>query len=152
MEEIHLFSDGSCWKGLGGWGTILRQPSLGTEMELSGYEKETTNNRMELTAVIKGLEALLERCLVEVTSDSQYVVEAFNQGWITRWKANGWYNGSFPLKNKDLWIKIWDLTYLHEVRFAWVRGHNHHPENERCDKLALEARKRLESLVAGGAL
>ncbi len=149
LELIHLFSDGSCWQGNGGWGTILRQPSIGTEMEMSGYEVNTTNNRMELTAVIKGLEALLDTCQVIVTSDSQYVVQAFTQNWITRWRANGWSNNTiFPLKNKDLWIRMWDLCHLHHVTFVWVKGHSKHPENERCDKLALAARKQLEGLTS----
>lgn len=147
MEIVHLFTDGSCWKNVGGWGLLLRQPSIQYEMTLNGYEHPTTNNRMELTAVIKGLEALKEPCLVEVTSDSQYVVGAFVQKWIVRWQANSWLNGMDPLKNADLWVRLWDLTHLHRVNFNWVHGHKGHVENEICDKLALHARKELEGIM-----
>ncbi len=138
MKKVELFTDGACSgnPGAGGWAAILR---YGThEKELCGGEKQTTNNRMELTAVIEGLKALNERCEVLITTDSQYVVNGIEKGWAAGWKRNGWRKADKkPALNADLWDTLLNLTALHEVRFHWVHGHQGHPENERCDALAV---------------
>ncbi|MFV0399968.1 MAG: ribonuclease HI [Oscillospiraceae bacterium] len=140
MKNVRLYTDGACSgnPGPGGWGTILRFG--GHEKELSGGEADTTNNRMELTAVIKGLEALKEPCKVDVTSDSRYVVDAVEKGWARGWKARGWKKADKkPALNADLWEQLLRLLDTHDVTFHWIRGHDGHPENERCDALAVEA-------------
>lgn len=140
MKNVRLYTDGACSgnPGPGGWGTILRFG--GHEKELSGGEADTTNNRMELTAVIKGLEALKERCKVDVTSDSRYVVDAVEKGWARGWKARGWKKADKkPALNADLWEQMLRLLDTHDVTFHWIRGHDGHPENERCDTLAVQA-------------
>ena len=136
MKEISLYTDGACRgnPGKGGWGAILVWGSY--EKELSGGERETTNNRMELTAAIAGLEALRERCSVTLYSDSKYIVDAFNEGWIYGWREKGWRRGKEELKNPDLWARLYELVSEHEVTFVWVKGHNGHSYNERCDALA----------------
>lgn len=153
-EYIELYTDGSCLRsGIGGWGLVLKQPSLGYEKELSGSTYPTTNNRMELTAVIEGLKALLEPCAVAVTTDSMYVCNGIMQGWAERWKKQGWYHGpQHPVKNADLWQEVLDLQLVHMIKVKWVRGHDGHVENERCDFLATEASRnhRLESESARG--
>jgi ribonuclease HI len=106
------------------------------EKELSGGERETTNNRMELTAVIEGLSALKEKCKVTIYSDSKYVVDAFLQDWVTSWKNSGWRRGREALKNPDLWERLLNLVEQHDVSFVWVKGHDGHSYNERCDMLA----------------
>lgn len=133
MKEVQIYTDGACRgnPGHGGWGTILVYGKH--ERELSGGERETTNNRMELTAVIEGLSALKYPCKVTVYSDSKYVVEAFLSDWISGWKKSGWKKG---LKNPDLWERLYGLTEIHDVSFVWVKGHNGHDYNERCDRLA----------------
>jgi ribonuclease HI len=135
-ELVQLFSDGACKgnPGPGGWGVLLR---LGdTERELFGGERQTTNNRMELTAVIKGLEALSKPCRVRIVTDSQYVKQGITQ-WIARWRRNGWRTASKqPVKNKDLWEALDALLAEHTVEWQWVRGHAGHAENERADSLA----------------
>ncbi len=142
--EVQLFADGACSgnPGPGGWAFVLRHPASGKEMERSGGERETTNNRMELTAVIRGLEALKRSTEVEVITDSQYVGKGFSE-WLPKWKANGWRrreNGQWkPIKNEDLWRRLDELLSRHTVRFTHVRGHTGHPENERCDTLAVAA-------------
>ena len=138
MKQIEMFTDGACSgnPGPGGWGTILRYN--GTEKELSGGASSTTNNRMELTAVIEGLAALKEPCQVTVTSDSKYVVDAIQKGWAYSWKRNGWRKADKkPALNADLWEKLLVLLSIHTVQFVWVHGHQGHPENERCDRLAV---------------
>lgn len=136
MKEVYLFTDGSCLNnpGPGGYGAILRYK--GHEKELSqGYEL-TTNNRMELMAVIAGLSALRESCRVIVTTDSQYVKQGIAT-WIAGWKKNNWKTSSkTPVKNKDLWQQLDELVQKHELSWCWVKGHNGHAENERCDRLA----------------
>ncbi|SPT69467.1 Ribonuclease HI [Anaerobiospirillum thomasii] len=136
MKEVYLFTDGSCLNnpGPGGYGAILRYK--GHEKELSqGYEL-TTNNRMELMAVIAGLSALRESCRVIVTTDSQYVKQGITT-WIAGWKKNNWKTSSkTPVKNKDLWQQLDELVQKHELSWCWVKGHNGHAENERCDRLA----------------
>ncbi len=139
MKHIDIFTDGACSgnPGKGGWGAILK---YGTAVkELSGGEAETTNNRMELTAVIKALEALKEPCDVTLTSDSKYVIDAITKRWVYNWKRNGWRKADKkPALNVDLWEQLLSLLDTHTVRFVWVKGHAGHPENERCDELAVQ--------------
>ncbi|WRS28054.1 ribonuclease HI [Oscillospiraceae bacterium MB08-C2-2] len=138
QKKVYLYTDGACSgnPGAGGWGAILRYG--GSEKELSGGEEQTTNNRMELTAVIKGLEALKEPCQVELFSDSKYVIDAIAQGWAKRWKQNGWMrNKKDAALNPDLWDRLLALLEIHKVTPNWVKGHAGHPENERCDALAV---------------
>ena len=138
MKQVEIFTDGACSgnPGPGGYGTILRYK--GIEKELSGGERETTNNRMELTAVIKGLEALKEKCEVTLYSDSKYFIDAIEKGWVYRWKENGWMrNKKEKALNPDLWERVLELFELHDVKLVWVKGHAGHPENERCDRLAV---------------
>ena len=124
----------------GGWGAILRYN--GVEKELSGGEANTTNNRMELSAVIFGLKALKEPCAVTLYSDSQYVCNALKLGWAKKWRANGWMrNKKDPALNPELWGELLDLVEKHQVEIIWVKGHAGHPENERCDRLAVAAAK-----------
>lgn len=137
-----MFTDGACSgnPGPGGYGTILRYESH--EKELSGGEADTTNNRMELTAVIVGLEALKEPCHVTLTTDSKYVADAITKGWAESWQRNGWRKADKkPALNVDLWEKLLLLLKTHEVEIVWVKGHEGHPENERCDTLAVNASK-----------
>ena len=139
MKKVDIYTDGACRgnPGKGGWGAILVYKSL--ERELSGGEAETTNNRMELSAVIAALSALKEPCEVRLTTDSQYVVNAIEKGWLASWKKNGWRKSDRgAVLNVDLWQKLVTLLETHEVTFVWVRGHNGHPYNERCDKLATD--------------
>jgi len=136
---VEIFSDGACSgnPGPGGWGTILRFE--GREKELSGYEPETTNNRMELLGAIAGLEALTRPCRVALTTDSQYVKKGMTE-WIDGWVKRGWKNSQKkPVANRDLWERLLKLTEPHQVEWHWVRGHDGHAENERCDALAREA-------------
>ena len=136
MKEVQLYTDGACRgnPGRGGWGAILVYGKY--EKELSGGEMETTNNRMELMAAIAGLEALKESCSVTLYSDSKYLVDAFLLGWVEAWREKGWTRGKDELKNPDLWERLYDLTKKHTVTFVWVKGHNGHDYNERCDALA----------------
>ena len=136
MKKIELYTDGACRgnPGRGGWGAILVYG--GREKELSGGERLTTNNRMELMAAIAGLSALKEPCKVKLYSDSKYLVDAYNQGWVYTWHDSGWRRGRDELKNPDLWDRLFALTEMHEVTFIWVKGHNGHDYNERCDALA----------------
>lgn len=140
MKHIDIFTDGSCAgnPGKGGWGAILRYGQF--KKELFGSAKCTTNNRMELTAVIEALYALKEPCDVTVTSDSKYVTDGINQGWARKWQAHAWRkSNNKPAENPDLWEKLFELMDVHTVRFVWVKGHDGHPENERCDALAVGA-------------
>jgi len=135
-ERVELYTDGACRgnPGPGGWGVVLRFGRH--EKELFGGETETTNNRMELLAVIRGLEALKRRCVVDVTTDSSYVRNGITQ-WIHTWKRNGWRTAARkPVKNDDLWRMLDELASRHDVSWHWVRGHAGHPENERADALA----------------
>ena len=138
MKKVEIFTDGACSgnPGPGGYGVILRYGEH--EKELSGGEAETTNNRMELTAAIEGLGCLKERCEVTLYSDSKYLIDAIEKGWVYKWRENGWMrNKKEKAQNPDLWEKLLDLLKKHEVEFVWVKGHDGHPENERCDKLAV---------------
>ena len=143
MKQVEIFTDGACKgnPGPGGWGAILRYK--GVEKEISGGERNTTNNRMELTAVISALRLLKESCTVTLYTDSQYVCNAINQGWAKKWKANGWMrNKKEPALNPELWEKLLELCDIHKLEINWVKGHAGHPENERCDRLAVaEAKK-----------
>ena len=138
MKQVEVFTDGACSgnPGPGGWGAVLRYN--GVEKELCGGEKETTNNRMELTAVIAALSALKEPCRVLLTTDSQYVVNGIEKGGARSRRAHGWRKqDKTPALNADLWEPLLSLCETHEVTFRWVKGHAGHPENERCDKLAV---------------
>jgi ribonuclease HI len=139
-KHIRLYTDGACSgnPGPGGYGAILEYGEH--RRELSGGYRRTTNNRMELLAAIKGLEALKHGCVVSLISDSAYVVNAIDKGWARSWKAKSWVRkGSEMVPNRDLWARLLDLCDLHEVRAEWVRGHAGHAENERCDELARAA-------------
>lgn len=139
MKTVYLYTDGACSgnPGPGGYGAILKYGKY--EKEICGGEPETTNNRMELLGVIKGLEALNEPCHVILTSDSKYVIDALEQGWAIKWKQNGWMrNKKDEALNPDLWEKLLHLASYHKMEYNWVKGHAGHPENERCDKMAVE--------------
>ena len=137
-KHVEIFTDGACSgnPGPGGWGAILRYGAH--EKELSGGEAMTTNNRMELTAVIAALSALKSPCRVTVTTDSRYGADAVGKGWVYGWQKKGWMRApGEPAKNVDLWKQLLPLLKTHQVEFRWVRGHQGHPENERCDRLAV---------------
>ncbi|MCK5284918.1 MAG: ribonuclease HI [Alphaproteobacteria bacterium] len=136
---IEIYTDGACSgnPGAGGWGALLHWN--GHEKELSGGEIETTNNRMEMMAVIKALETLKKTSCVKIYTDSKYVLQGATE-WLEGWKARGWKTaGKKPVKNQDLWQRIDSLVQIHDVKFYWVKGHNGHPENERADALATGA-------------
>jgi ribonuclease HI len=147
MAQVHLFTDGACRgnPGPGGWGYILRHLTTGTEKDASGGEAMTTNNRMELTAVVMGLRALKRPCKIELFTDSVYVGKGISE-WMAKWKQNGWKRsegGKFkPVKNVELWQQLDELLSRHKVQYTRVAGHSGHPENERCDQLAVEASHR----------
>lgn len=139
MKQIEIYTDGACSgnPGPGGWGAVLVYN--GKEKELSGSEKETTNNRMELTAVIMALNALNQPCEVKLTTDSKYVCDALNKGWVYSWRKNGWKKSDKkPALNIDLWKELLSLLEKHKVEFIWVKGHNGHKYNEICDALAVK--------------
>jgi len=151
MKRIQLYSDGACSgnPGPGGYGVILKYNEH--EKEFSAGYKSTTNNRMEMMAIIVGLESLNEVCQVDVYSDSKYIVDAVNQGWALKWEANNWKRNKKEMaKNIDLWIRLLDLLEKHKVTMNWVKGHAGHPENERCDELAVAAAAE-PSLIDTGA-
>ena len=144
MEQITIYTDGACSgnPGPGGWGAILMYKD--NKKEISGGRKDTTNNVMELTAVIEGLKMLKFPCDVEVYSDSAYVVNAFNQKWINSWIKNNWKtSGKEPVKNKEIWQELYELTKIHNVKFIKVKGHSDNEFNNRCDEMAREAIKNL---------
>ena len=144
VPEIHLFTDGACSgnPGPGGWAFVMRHIPSGKEREHSGYDNDTTNNRMELMAVIEGLAALKRTCQVEVFTDSVYVGKGLTE-WMPKWKTNNWKRrekGSWkPVKNEDLWRRLDELVSRHTIKYTRVAGHSGHPENERCDELAVAA-------------
>lgn len=147
MSHVEVFTDGACRgnPGPGGWAALLRYN--GHEQELSGAERETTNNRMELTAAIRALAALKRRCTVSLTTDSEYVRNGITT-WLPQWKRRNWKTADRkPVKNVDLWQELERLTAAHEVSWHWVRGHSGHEENERVDRLAVAA---IDRLLAGG--
>ena len=138
MKTVTLYTDGACSgnPGHGGWGAILE--FNGIEKELSGGEENTTNNRMELTAVIRGLEALKEPCIVELYSDSKYVIDGLSKGWAESWRAKGWRKADKkPALNPDLWGTLLDLVAKHTLHYHWVKGHADNPKNNRCDEMAV---------------
>lgn len=144
MEKVVIYTDGACSgnPGPGGWGAVLMYK--GNEKEISGGKKDTTNNVMELTAVIEGLKLLKFPCEVDLYSDSAYVVNSFEQGWIYNWVKNNWRTaGKDPVKNKEIWQELYELTKTHKVKFHKVKGHSDNEYNNRCDELARNAIKNL---------
>ncbi len=147
-RNVTAYTDGSCdtTSGDGGWAYLLM--FNGASKEANGFEPGTTNNRMELTAAVRALEALQEPCLVTLVTDSQYLKKAFTDGWLAKWQRNGWQTANrSAVKNRDLWLELLALTDRHEVRWSWTRGHAGHPENETVDRLALSARKTRRATV-----
>ena len=145
MKTVTLYTDGACSgnPGPGGWGAILSYN--GKEKEISGGEENTTNNRMELTAVIRGLEALKEPCIVELYSDSKYVIDGLSKGWAENWRKNSWRKADKkPALNPDLWEMLLNLCKAHTLRYHWVKGHAENPQNNRCDQMAVEQWKRIK--------
>ena len=145
MKKVEIYTDGACSgnPGPGGWGAVLIYNE--NKMELSGSEKNTTNNRMELTAVIEALKALKMPCEVTLTTDSKYVCDAVNKEWVYSWEKNGWRKADKkPALNVDLWKQLLELLQTHKVSFVWVKGHNGHKYNERCDELAVNEYKKLQ--------
>ena len=143
MKTVTVYTDGACSgnPGPGGWGVILEWG--GIRKELSGGEHSTTNNRMELTAVIKGLSALKEPCIVELYSDSKYVIDGLQKGWAEGWQKKGWIKSDKkPALNPDLWERLLALTRVHQMHYHWVKGHAENPMNNRCDALAVEQSKK----------
>ena len=145
MDEVTIYTDGACSgnPGPGGWGAVLLFGEA--KKELSGGEKSTTNNRMELTAVIAALSALKRPCQVKLYSDSQYIVNAVNEGWLASWIRRGWRRKEGEVKNPELWKRLVPLLETHEVEFVWVKGHAENAYNNRCDELAVAERKNFES-------
>ncbi|MCF0121572.1 MAG: ribonuclease HI [Oscillospiraceae bacterium] len=142
MKKVNIYTDGACSgnPGPGGWGAILMYGAA--KKELSGGEPKTTNNRMELTGAINALAALREPCEVELFTDSQYLANAVNQGWLASWKRRGWRRKDGEVKNPDLWQRLDELMIVHKVRVIWVKGHADNEFNNRCDKLAVAAREK----------
>ena len=139
MKKVEIFTDGACSgnPGPGGWGAILRYGTR--EKEISGSEENTTNNRMELTAVIEAVKLLKEPCEIIITTDSSYVCKAFSEGWLDSWILKGWRKSDkSPVLNVELWKELLDVLDGHDYKFVWVKGHDGHPENERCDALAVK--------------
>jgi len=138
-EILNIFTDGACKgnPGIGGWGAILEYGN--SKKEIKGFSKNTTNNIMELTAVIKALECLNRKCKITITTDSNYVKNGITE-WIKSWKINGWKTSKkSTVKNKELWVKLDNLVAKHEISWKWIKGHSGHPQNERADQLANEA-------------
>lgn len=152
MKQIEIFTDGSCLVnpgGPGGWAAVLKFND--NVKEISGGVRASTNNRMEMTAAVEALKTLKEPCRVILHTDSQYLKNAFTNGWIKNWKKNGWKTAAKkPVKNKDLWLVLDELMGKHQVDFKFVRGHSGHPENERCDELAKAAAKSRDKGVDSG--
>ena len=145
MKTVTIYTDGACSgnPGPGGWGAILEWN--GVEKELRGGENPTTNNRMELTAVIVALETLKEACIVELYSDSKYVIDALTKGWLASWRKNGWRKSDKkPVLNIDLWERLLPQLARHEMHYHWVKGHAENPKNNRCDELAVAQWKRIK--------
>ena len=141
MKKVRIYTDGACSgnPGPGGWGAILIYGDI--EKELSGSDAMTTNNRMELTSVITALAALREPCEVELFTDSQYITNAVNLGWLESWQKRGWTRKGGDVKNADLWVKLVPYLRMHNVAFNWVKGHAENEFNNRCDELAVAARQ-----------
>ncbi len=146
MKKIKIYTDGACSgnPGPGGWGAVLIYKSH--KKEISGSEINTTNNRMELTALIKALEALKEKCEIEIFTDSKYVCDSIQKGWAKSWQKNGWKKSNKkPAINSDLWEKLLTLLGEHIYTINWIKGHNGHPENELCDKLATDEIQKIKN-------
>lgn len=142
-NQIYLYTDGACSgnPGPGGWGSILLSPH-GRKRQISGYSPYTTNNKMELTAVIEGLKRLKKRSQVHIVTDSKYIHDAFSRDWILRWQKNNWLTATKePVKNKELWLSLLELKQKHNITWEWVKGHSGHEYNELCDELARKAIK-----------
>lgn len=145
MKKVNIYTDGACSgnPGPGGWGAVLEYG--GREKHISGGEASTTNNRMELTAVITALEMLKESCEVTLTSDSKYVVDAIEKGWLESWQKKNWKKSDGkPALNVDLWQRLVPLLSRHNITFVWIKGHDGHPYNELCDAMAVKESKRLQ--------
>lgn len=146
LTSVTIYTDGACDPnpGIGGWAAILIHPKTGKKTEITGGEPESTNNRMELTAVIEALAQLKKPCRVTLVTDSEYVKNAFTAGWLVGWQAKGWKTASKkPVKNQDLWMKLVELEKIHDVEWRWVRGHDVDELNNRCDELAVQAREKI---------
>ncbi len=145
-DKVVIYTDGGCSPnpGPGAWAAVLISPAHGNaEKELSGFDRDSTNNRMEMTAAIEALASLRRPCKVTLYTDSQYLKKAFTDGWLKKWLANGWKSaGKKPVKNIDLWKKLVDLTGLHTVDWRWVRGHSDNRHNERCDEMVRREREK----------
>lgn len=145
MKEVEIFTDGACQgnPGPGGWGAILKYNEH--EKEISGGEAHTTNNRMEISAVLEAVKLLKEPCSITLYSDSQYVCNAIEKGWAKKWQSNGWMrNKKDPAINSDLWEELLNQLSKHKTKIVWVKGHAGHPENERCDRLAVAAAQKFK--------
>ncbi len=145
-KKVTIYTDGACDPnpGIGGWAAILMHPESGKTQEITGGEKESTNNRMEMTAAIEALKRLKESCEVTLFTDSEYVKNAFTKGWLKNWQAKGWRTADRkPVKNQDLWMQLVELTQHHQVVWMWVRGHHLDELNNRCDELAVQARLKI---------
>lgn len=144
MKKVLIYTDGACSgnPGPGGWGAILKYGEI--EKELSGGEELTTNNRMELTAAIKALSALKEPCIVDLYSDSKYLIDSFDKGWVYSWQKLGFKKKGKDVPNTDLWIKLLELFKIHQINLIWVKGHAENEYNNRCDKLAVSEWKRIK--------
>ena len=144
MKKVLIYTDGACSgnPGPGGWGAILKYGEV--EKELSGGEDLTTNNRMELTAAIKALSALKEPCIVDLYSDSKYLIDSFDKGWVYSWQKLGFKKKGKDVPNTDLWIKLLELFKIHQINLIWVKGHAENEYNNRCDKLAVSEWKRIK--------
>ena len=144
MKKELIYTDGACSgnPGPGGWGAILKYGEV--EKELSGGEELTTNNRMELTAAIKALSALKEPCIVDLYSDSKYLIDSFDKGWVYSWQKLGFKKKGKDVPNTDLWIKLLELFKIHQINLIWVKGHAENEYNNRCDKLAVSEWKRIK--------
>lgn len=152
MKQVSITTDGACLSnpGPGGWAALLRYGPH--EKMLSGYELQSTNNRMELKAVIEGLKLLKEPCSVTLVVDSRYVMDAFEKSWILNWKANGWKTADKkPVKNQELWEDLYSASLSHKIRWVWVKGHTGHPDNERVDKEAQNQAYKAKELVSKSA-
>lgn len=153
LPEVVIYADGACSgnPGPGGWGAILISPATGKRIEISGAEPETTNNRMEMTAVLEALGRLKRKSRVRIITDSRYIVDGMN-GWIHAWRRNGWKTANRkPVKNRELWEALSAFETRHDLTLEWIRGHQGHPENERCDRMAVEAYQNLVRLRRGPA-
>lgn len=146
MKNVRIYSDGACSgnPGPGGWGAIIQCDKPKAEKELSGAEANTTNNRMEMLAIIEAAALLKEACDITIYTDSTYVADAFRKRWIDSWQKNGWRTAAkTPVKNEDLWRRMLEVLARHKVRWEWIRGHAGHPQNERADRLAVAAREEI---------